>query len=216
MGPFGTLAMIGLLVSVICGFWLIGIAFRASIWWGLAVFFIPFAGIAFVVTHWDDAGKVWLAGVAGAGLMIGMALAFPNDMPGFAKARQVADSTAVKRNMREVMVAAEGYAVDHEGRYPTNLEVFKSYFPGGGGAKEGTPPTNPFTDKPEWPVLGTIKDVAAARAETPGVMKKGEIEYSPIFDSEHHAMSYAIRGGDESGHAVAGSGGEGTMVLSNE
>jgi hypothetical protein len=42
-------------VGFIAGIWLLGLAFRESTVWGLAVLFIPFAGLVFIIRHWEDA-----------------------------------------------------------------------------------------------------------------------------------------------------------------
>jgi len=62
------------LVAVLLGFggsiWWIAEAFRKSIPWGLAVLFIPFASLAFLVTNLDRAGKPFLMSLASTAIVI--------------------------------------------------------------------------------------------------------------------------------------------------
>lgn len=46
---------LGLLLSLVGGLWLVILAFRQSVLWGLAVFFIPFASLFFIVRYWTEA-----------------------------------------------------------------------------------------------------------------------------------------------------------------
>lgn len=221
-------ALIGILVGVVTGFYILYLAFRTSVWWGLACLFIPFASLAFVFVHWDDAGKPWLIGVAG--MLVGLgasALAGPTPGGGGLGAFSGGGGSdseitrVLKNNLRTTKTACESYAVDKGGEYPTSVSdpVFRSYFPGGDNGKgkvEGTPPTNPVTNQPQWPVPGHIKDVKEARGESLAEVEAGAIEYSPVYDTNHRAYSYALRAGDRTGHGLVGSTGVGTYVESNQ
>lgn len=46
---------LGLLLSLVGGLWLVILAFRQSLLWGLAVFFIPLASLFFIVKYWTEA-----------------------------------------------------------------------------------------------------------------------------------------------------------------
>jgi uncharacterized membrane protein len=59
------LFVIGLIISVIGGLWLMLEAFREHILWGLGYIFIPLVGLVFVFMHWDKAKKPFLWLVAG-------------------------------------------------------------------------------------------------------------------------------------------------------
>lgn len=61
---FGLMAS-GTLVSIVGGIWLLVRGFRESIWWGLAMIFLPFAWLIFVAVHWDEAKKPFLIQVLG-------------------------------------------------------------------------------------------------------------------------------------------------------
>ncbi len=118
-------------------------------------------------------------------------------------------------HMRSVQMAAEAYAVTHEGRYPTDIdESFKEVLRAGGGdIKSQWPRVNPISYRAEMPILGMVRDVASARAAQPSRMPPGVVEYSPIANG----ANYAIRGGDARGMALPGEGGMGgTMVLSSD
>ncbi len=128
-----------------------------------------------------------------------------------------AKTIAVRANMVTVQAAAEKYFKDHTYMYPTMIDDdFKTYFPEGDPAskKEGKPPLNPFTGLGEWPILGSLTDLASARTATPTELKKGVIEYSPLESGK----SYGIRAGADTGKAIHSEDAAqmGTLVLSRD
>lgn len=48
------------LVSAVTSLWLVVIAFRKHVLWGLASLFVPFAVLAFAIKHWDETRKPFL------------------------------------------------------------------------------------------------------------------------------------------------------------
>lgn len=64
--------VLALVVASGCFIWLTVLAFKESVGWGLAVFFIPFAFIFFAVKHWPDAKRPFLSymGTTVAGVML--------------------------------------------------------------------------------------------------------------------------------------------------
>jgi hypothetical protein len=54
------LAGMCVVVSMIAAVWLLVVAFKKSTLWGLAVMFVPFANIVFVVKNWEDSKKPFL------------------------------------------------------------------------------------------------------------------------------------------------------------
>lgn len=218
-----SVGIVAIIVCLICNIWMLGKAFGAGVGWGLACMFIPLAGLFFVLTHWDDVGKPFMVSLCSALIFGSIVLTLPSK-PGspsfFSMSAAKADTSSVKANMRTAQLAAESYATDHEGRYPTSVDFnFKSYYPGGsnGGASlsEGSAPVNPFTMQAEWPSEGTVSDVRAARSDSSATLKPGQIEYSVIYDNAHFPLSYAIRGGDSTGKVVLGSS-DSPLVLSNQ
>ena len=63
------LIMVGFAVNFVCGIIILIKAFKVSAGWGLAVMFLPFAGLLFVINHWNDTKMPFLGGLAG-GLLI--------------------------------------------------------------------------------------------------------------------------------------------------
>ena len=59
------LMVLGYIIAAVGGIWLLVVAFKTSIGWGLASLFIPFAGLVFVFTHWDDAKKPFFINLCG-------------------------------------------------------------------------------------------------------------------------------------------------------
>ncbi len=107
----------------------------------------------------------------------------------------------VASNMRGCAIAAERYAEKHAGQFPltTQDKEFRNFWGYGEPHLRGLPSTNPFTRKAEWPLNGTVKNVATARKARPLFIGVGVIEYSPIVDNNHRVIDYVVRCGDENG-----------------
>jgi hypothetical protein len=123
----------------------------------------------------------------------------------------------VRENMREVQMAAEHYAGDHGGStYPKEIDdSFKSYFPGGTEGKTAAVvgPANPYTGMNEFPATGTLKDVKTVRfGQTPPVVKRGRIEYSPLGGDQGYAI---IGGGHDDKALMDPNNPDQILVLSN-
>lgn len=66
----GFLILAGFLVNAVCGVMIIVKAFRVSTGWGLAVMFLPFASLVFIINHWSDTKNAFLGGLAGMVLVV--------------------------------------------------------------------------------------------------------------------------------------------------
>jgi hypothetical protein len=119
----------------------------------------------------------------------------------------------LKAHARTVQWACEHYAENNHNLFPKTIdESVKCYFPFGDrsfGKKQGSKLINPFTGKGEWPVAGSIVNVAQARAMRPGPLSKGLVEYSCIPGRRN----YAIRLGDRTGMAISGISGKGSTYV---
>lgn len=138
-------------------------------------------------------------------------------IPNFVAAQQKAKVANTKANMRLAQIAAESYAADFGGVFPVSVDSkFKSYYPGGVAKEsEGTAPRNPFSNENEWPVSGRIQNIQNARAEDPGPISPGAVEYSAILDAQGKATNYAIRGGDGKGMTILDQQ-KNPLILSNQ
>jgi len=217
----GLLGLLGVALSMVFGLWCLIIAFRTSVIWGLAYMFIPFAGLVFVVCHWDQVGKPFLGLFCSVAVVVFVSLTLPAAMgglPHLGGRNWESSALATESNMRGVQVAAEAYASVHEGMYPPNIELFKCNFPEGRPPSvDGKAPINPISREAEWPLTGTVTDVAAARKTPPGPLKAGAVEYSVVYDAGHKAIGYAVRGGDADGQALPNHQDKAsTLVLSNQ
>ena len=68
MGLF--LIIVGFAVNAVCGIVVLVQAFKTSVGWGLAVMFLPFAALFFVLNHWEETKKPFLGGLGGTALMV--------------------------------------------------------------------------------------------------------------------------------------------------
>ena len=99
---------VGVLVNIVCGFWIIFQAFRVSVGWGLAVMFIPFASLVFVYKNWSDTKTPFLAGLGGSLLVIISAMMAPTASQNLdaAEQRRAATSSQAERNESPASYAA--------------------------------------------------------------------------------------------------------------
>lgn len=66
---------VGGILALVTGIWLLILAFREHVLWGLAYLFVPFAALVFVIMHFDEAGKPFLGNVGACALfMVGLSL----------------------------------------------------------------------------------------------------------------------------------------------
>lgn len=152
-------------------------------------------------------------------------------LPSFLNVQNKIQSSAVKLNMRSLQIAADAYANDHDGVYPSHAptgkpdDEFSSYFPGGSSGekplKPGKPPINPYTNRADWSDFHsfTIKSVAGERNQSPGAFSPGKnnaglIGYASL--SNNNKAVYAIEGTDKHGFALSDPSRNKTLVLSNE
>jgi hypothetical protein len=72
----------GCLVSIVAGLWLLVVAFKTSILWGLGSLIVPFVSLIFVFMHWQDARKPFLWSLLGIVLMVVPLVSHPELMSG--------------------------------------------------------------------------------------------------------------------------------------
>jgi hypothetical protein len=72
------LLIVGGILSIVGGIWLLVVAFKESVWWGLGSFFIPFVGLIFAIMHWQVAKKPFLISLAGGVLCVIAAMNSPH------------------------------------------------------------------------------------------------------------------------------------------
>jgi len=51
---------LGVTICIVCGIFLMILAFKESILWGVGYLFIPLVALLFVVVHWDKAKEPFL------------------------------------------------------------------------------------------------------------------------------------------------------------
>ena len=62
----GILVLIGLIVSLVGFIWVVVVAFKTSVLWGIGSLIIPFVALIFAIMHWNIAKKpffIWLGGL---------------------------------------------------------------------------------------------------------------------------------------------------------
>jgi prepilin-type N-terminal cleavage/methylation domain-containing protein len=141
-------------------------------------------------------------------------------LPNFIGAQDKAREASVKANMSTSQIAAEAFATDNGGTYPTAVSIpYESYFPGGGsdgvtlGSAIGS--VNPFTNIGVFPTAGTINVApqlmrSGTPAPSPGT--PGEIQYLVA----NPPTTYAIVGGGKTGQPLGGTAPGTYLVLSNQ
>lgn len=70
--------LIGMLLVLIGGIWLLVVTFKEGVLWGLGSLVVPVVSIAFVCMHWHESKKPFLLQVAGLVLIVvGVVMAPP-------------------------------------------------------------------------------------------------------------------------------------------
>jgi hypothetical protein len=64
------LISIGMGLGLLGGIWLLIVAFKESIWWGLGSLFIPLVSLIFVVLHWSVAKTPFLISLVSVVMVI--------------------------------------------------------------------------------------------------------------------------------------------------
>ncbi|MCJ8328525.1 MAG: hypothetical protein HRT89_03100 [Lentisphaeria bacterium] len=59
------LAIFGIVVIVVCSFWMLLLAFQESILWGLGYMFVPFVSMIFIISFWSETKRPFLIGLCG-------------------------------------------------------------------------------------------------------------------------------------------------------
>ena len=77
LGVLGTVAGV---TCLICSIWLLVIAFRTNVMWGLAYLFIPFAALVFVFMNWDKTRKPFLIFLGGMAVVACVAAMVPSTL----------------------------------------------------------------------------------------------------------------------------------------
>ena len=67
------LLVLGIILSVVGGIWLLITAFQESVGWGLACLLVPIVGLIFVFLHWEESKKPFLITLGGNLLFIAAA-----------------------------------------------------------------------------------------------------------------------------------------------
>jgi hypothetical protein len=68
---------LGLVICIVTGIWLLVLAFKTSVWWGLGSLIIPFVSLIFVFMHWQVAKRPFLISLAGVALVVVAILSNP-------------------------------------------------------------------------------------------------------------------------------------------
>jgi hypothetical protein len=61
---------LGAVVALVGAIWLLVLAFKKSVWWGLGSFFIPFVNVIFAFMNWQVAKTPFLIMIGGVVLCI--------------------------------------------------------------------------------------------------------------------------------------------------
>jgi prepilin-type N-terminal cleavage/methylation domain-containing protein len=141
-------------------------------------------------------------------------------LPNFIGAQDKAREASVKANMRTAQIAAEAFATDNGGTYPTAVDnKYQSYFPGGGSDNGATPAAtgsvNPFTNVAEFPKAGTLSGTPQAlRGTAPA--STGGTQGQVVYLVATPPTTYGIVGTGKNSIALGGSAPNTTLVLSNQ
>jgi len=61
---------LGAVVAIVSGIWLLFLAFKEHILWGLGSLLVPFVSLIFVIMHWRKSWRPFVFSLAGTGMMV--------------------------------------------------------------------------------------------------------------------------------------------------
>lgn len=138
-------------------------------------------------------------------------------LPNFIGAQDKAREASVKANMRTAQIAAESFATDNGGSYPTAVgAAYESYFPG--GASDGVTaapngPVNPFTNLGAFPGQGALTGTPQLlRTQGPPSGTPGQVLYLVATPP----TTYGVSGCGKAGQPLGGTSAGTFLVLSNQ
>ena len=163
------LIIIAWLVLFVTGIWLVVIGFQRSILWGLAVLFIPFAGLIFVIMYWQDAKKPFLISLGAFAVFVAGIFMLPQgvDTGNLAQVMMGIQSGEIKPNE-----AFDEYAkADNEQQGSPSMDAMKAT-----GSEEtpaqpmatdetGKKPTSPSASNDKGEMV-TVDEVVDGKVET--------------------------------------------------
>jgi prepilin-type N-terminal cleavage/methylation domain-containing protein len=147
-------------------------------------------------------------------------------LPNFIGAQDKAREASVKANMRTAQIAAEAYATDNGGSYPTGVNAqYEGYFPGGpsdgSGKGSATGVVNPFSNTAEFPIGGTTMSQGPS-SNPVGTLRQGPptttggTQGQIVYDSATPPTTYAVVGTGKNLNALGGTSPGTVLVLSNQ
>jgi hypothetical protein len=75
---------LGAVLALVGAIWLLVVAFKKSVWWGLGSFFIPFVNVIFAIMNWQVSKTPFLIMIGGIVLCVigGWGMFSAGEMPG--------------------------------------------------------------------------------------------------------------------------------------
>jgi hypothetical protein len=64
------LVYLGGLIALVGAIWLLVVAFKKSVWWGLGSLLIPFVSLVFVILNWQDSKSPFFTQIVGVALSV--------------------------------------------------------------------------------------------------------------------------------------------------
>jgi hypothetical protein len=126
------LLFLGFAVNTLAGLVIIVKAFKVSVGWGLAVMFIPFAGLFFIIKNWEDTKTPFLVGIGGGVLMlIGIfttAMTTPDETPTVASQSASEEDEVAQTSYASAAATPASYEPPRSSYAPTTTHT-PSYVP---------------------------------------------------------------------------------------
>jgi hypothetical protein len=173
-----------LIMMVVGSIGLLVVPFFESVVCGLMALFVPFYGLYYVITRWDDMKKWFLLNLVGVGMLFGCGIF----LPAIAAARQAAERARQQQEMqRGGFVMQDGPANDPR-------------FPGG---------RPPFGVHPAFPPPEPVNAAEQVTLNVSGLVDK---DTADVFYEKLDALRNSFSGGN-GGRRSSGSGGRAVCVV---
>lgn len=166
MGLF--LVILGFVVNGLAGVFILIRAFKVSVGWGLAVMFLPFAALFFVIKNWEDTKTPFLVGIGGGVLMfLGIfmtAATTPDETPTVAETPRASQSESEPQATYAAAAATPTSYEPPRSSYAPQSTYTPSYAPPPAPAPVATlTETQPAEPEDEWQRKPTYEQVYVDR-----------------------------------------------------
>jgi len=210
MKLLGLLFPLLVLVTLVGFIWLVVVAFKRSVGWGIGVLLLsPFSAIVFAVKYWQESKKPFLIYIGSVSASIAMMFVLFASLGGFAAMSMAQKISEGQVGEADVTAFIEGQfdRMENSGllddREREQLQEIRQMMPDPDGAEEYQPSTAPAPVAVEPEIRQVIARVAETPEEPAARTGGGDRDLVPMGEVDRH-IGKLLRVTDEDGRSFIG------------